>query len=219
MTMKLNKRVNKRAKMISDGKLLAKLSAGDVVAQELKYHPTCLVALYNRERAHLNELKELIKAEEMERNAAYPIAFSELVTYITETKVACESSDPPIFRLCDLCLLYRERLEQLGIESPAVHATRLKDQLLVHIPELQAHREGRDVMLAFEKDACLQLTEASKYGEAIPMAKAARMIRRDMLQHKSQFNSTCLDGCLEDSVPSLLLQFVCMIEHGTDIKS
>ena len=49
MTMKLNKKVNECAKTISDGKLLAKLSAGDVVAQELKYPPTCLVALYNRE--------------------------------------------------------------------------------------------------------------------------------------------------------------------------
>ena len=96
MTMKLNKKVNECAKTISDGKLLAKLSAGDVVAQELKYHPTCLVALHNCERAHLHELKELKKTEEMERNAAYPVAFSELVTYITETKVACESSNPPI---------------------------------------------------------------------------------------------------------------------------
>ena len=50
------------------------------------------------------------------------------------------------------CLLYRERLEQLGIESPAVDATRLKDQLLVRILELRAHRESRDVMLAFEED-------------------------------------------------------------------
>ena len=45
------------------------------------------------------------------------------------------------------------------------------------------------------------------------------MMQHDMLQHKSQFNSTCLDGCLEDAVPSLLLQFVCVIEYGTDIKS
>ena len=116
-------------------------------------------------------------------------------------------------------MLYRERLEQLGIESPAVHATRLKDQLLVHILELQAHHEGHDVMLAFEKDVGAILAEASKYGEAIHLAKAAWMIRCDMLQHKSQCSSTCLDGCLEDAVPSLLLQFVCMIEHGTGIKS
>ena len=100
MIMKLNTKVNECAKTISDGKLLAKLSAGDVVAQELKYHPTCLVALYTHERAHLHEMKELKKTEEMKRNAAYSTAFSELVTYITETKVACESSNPSIFRLC-----------------------------------------------------------------------------------------------------------------------
>ena len=101
MTMKLNKKVNECAKTISDGKLLAKLTAGDVVAQELKYHPTCLVVLYTCERALLHELKELKKTEEIERNAAYLIAFSELATYITETKVTCESSNPPIFgRVC-----------------------------------------------------------------------------------------------------------------------
>ena len=36
--------------------ILAKLSAGDVVAQEFKYHPACLVGLYNRERDHLDAL-------------------------------------------------------------------------------------------------------------------------------------------------------------------
>ena len=45
------------------------------------------------------------------------------------------------------------------------------------------------------------------------------MIRREMLQHKSQWNGTFHDGCLEDAVPSSLLQFICMIEHGADIKS
>ena len=95
----------------------------------------------------------------------------------------------------------------------------MKEQLLYHIPELQAQREGRDVLLAFEKDVGSILAQASKYGEAIHLAKAAEMIRRDMLQHKSQFNGTLHDRCLEDVVPPSLLQFVCMIEHGADIKS
>ena len=53
MTMKLNERVNECARNLSDEKLLAKLIAGDVVAQEFKYHSACLVGLYNRERDHL----------------------------------------------------------------------------------------------------------------------------------------------------------------------
>ena len=51
MTQQLNDKVNECALTLSDGKLLAKLSGGDVVAQELKYHPACLAALYNRKRA------------------------------------------------------------------------------------------------------------------------------------------------------------------------
>ena len=53
MTMQLDKRLNECARTLNDGKLLARLSGGDVVAQELKYHRTCLTALYNRERAYL----------------------------------------------------------------------------------------------------------------------------------------------------------------------
>ena len=49
MTMQLNERVNDCARLLNDGRLLAKLSGWDVVAQKLKYHPTCLIGLYNRE--------------------------------------------------------------------------------------------------------------------------------------------------------------------------
>ena len=52
MTMQLNERLNECARTLNDGMLLAKLSAGDAVALELKYHLACLVAVYNRERAH-----------------------------------------------------------------------------------------------------------------------------------------------------------------------
>ena len=45
MTMQLNERLNECAKTLNDGMLLAKLSAGDAVALELKYHPACLVAV------------------------------------------------------------------------------------------------------------------------------------------------------------------------------
>ena len=57
MTMQLNKRLNECAKNLNDGRLLAKLSGGDVIAQELKYHPGCLTALYNRERSLLRKVQ------------------------------------------------------------------------------------------------------------------------------------------------------------------
>jgi hypothetical protein len=46
-------RLHQCAQNLQDQKLLATLSAGDVVAQELKYHGACLTSLHNKERAHL----------------------------------------------------------------------------------------------------------------------------------------------------------------------
>lgn len=143
MTMKLNQRLNGCGQTLGDHRLLAKLSTGDVVAQELKYHSGCIVALYNRERAHLNAQETQQNAEELDTQKIYPIVFSELVTYVNEMRNASEEgSAPVIFKLADLVSLYSQRLEQLGVESPVVNRTRLKEQLLLGIPELEAHRKG-----------------------------------------------------------------------------
>ena len=40
-----------------------------------------------------------------------------------------------------------------------------------------------------------------------------------MIDHKSAFSGTFHEGYVEYEIPSTLLQFVCMIEHGADIKS
>jgi len=39
---------------LQDTKLLAKLSAGDVISQELKYHTTCLINLYGKAKPKLD---------------------------------------------------------------------------------------------------------------------------------------------------------------------
>lgn len=67
---------------------------------------------------------------------AYPIAFSKLVTYIIEMKYASDSRDPLIFKLTNLTMLCKQKLDQHVVESPDVHSTRLKEQLLFHIPKL-----------------------------------------------------------------------------------
>lgn len=219
MTMKVNDRLNECAKNLSDEKLLAKLSAGDAVAQEFKYHPACLVGLYNRERALLNTLKYDQNPESSANQNLYPFAFSELVIYIMDMKTASDGTDTVIFKLADLVSLYKQRLQQLGVESPYVNSTRLKEQLLSRIPELEAHKTGRDVLIAFKKDVSSVLSDASKYNEAIHLAKAANIIRKEMLNHKTKFDNEFHEGFVEESIPPTLLQFICNIEHGVDIKS
>ena len=161
MTMQLNEILNECARTLNDGMLLAKLSAGDAVVLELKSHHACLVAVYNRERAH----HHLIKQEQSRTKPGtelYPIAFSELTLYITDTRATTGGTDPVIFRVADLATEYKQRLEQLGVDSPDVNSTRLNEQLLSHIPELETHQKGRDTGSI--------LADASKYGKAIQLS-------------------------------------------------
>lgn len=137
MMQELNDRVKECALTLSDGKLLAKLSGGDVVALELKYHSACLVALYNRKRAYLKALSQKQSDQSSPGKEVYPLAFSELVIYITETRNASEGTSPAIFRLADLTKVYKERLEQLGVELPNVCSNRLKDQLMAQMPDME----------------------------------------------------------------------------------
>ena len=49
-TLGLDARVRKCALALHEEKLLAKLRAGDLVAQEAKYHAPCLASLHNKAR-------------------------------------------------------------------------------------------------------------------------------------------------------------------------
>ena len=214
MTMNLNDRLNECAKRLNDGHLLGILSGGDAIAQELKYHRACLTTLYNKERAFTKSSQNVNENEESDE---FPQAFSELVTYILESSI--NSDGPVIFRLADMVNLFKQRLEQLGVKEPQIHSTRLKERLLSEIPELEAHKQGKDILLAFQKDVGKALSLVSQYSEAVIIAKAAKILRRHMLDHQSRFDGTFNEGCIENSIPTSLLQFVCMLEHGADIKS
>ncbi|CAE1257574.1 unnamed protein product [Acanthosepion pharaonis] len=136
-----------------------------------------------------------------------------------DSKVTNTEAAPVVFRLADLASPYKLRLEQLGVDSPNVHSTRLKEQLLARIPELESHKKGRYVLLAFKADIGPVLHEASQYSNALHLSKAANILRKEMLQHKTKFSSELKDGFGEEAIPPALLQFVCSIEHGVDIKS
>ena len=115
--------------------------------------------------------------------------------------------------------MYKQRLEQLVVDYLDVNSTRLKEQLLSHIPELETYQKGSDVLIAFKNDIGSILADASKYGEAIHLAKTADIIRKEMPNTKTKCNNQFEEGSGEESIPPSLLQFVCNIENGVDIKS
>ena len=134
--MHLNNKLHECATTLNDGKLLARLSGGDAIAQELNYHCTCPTDLYNRETSHLKSLEKSSCRSEAESD----------VYLLVKTSLSSES--PAIFPLADISQLYTQHFEQLGIDSPSVNKMKLKEKLLMEIPELEAHERGRSVLLA-----------------------------------------------------------------------
>ena len=125
---------------LQDRQLLAKLSAGDLIAQDAQYHLQCLVALYNRAR-------EVKTSKEPDVQAAnHGIAFAELVSYIEEAHK--DNVATPVFKHADLVNLYSNRLKQLGTEVEGrIHSAKLKDRILGFFQDMEAHKQGRDVVL------------------------------------------------------------------------
>ena len=81
-TFKLNKNVKKAATLIGDMQLLGRLSSGDMIAQDAKYHTNCLLRLYSRVRACKTDEKN----EECKDATASGIVFAELVMFLEEAR-------------------------------------------------------------------------------------------------------------------------------------
>ena len=101
--------------------------------------------------------------------------------------------------------LYVHRLQQLKACVPnRVNSTRLKDKLLAQIPTLRAQNKGREVFLVYDEDigAALQFAvEKSDDSDAVHLAKAARIIRKDMLE-----KSRTLMECSQVAAKKILFQ-------------
>lgn len=149
------------------------------------------------------------------------LAFAELVSYIEDTRM--DSLVAPIFKLRDLVDLYTTRLEQLGTDVAGhVHSTDLKKRVLAYFPDMEAHELGRHVVLISNEDAGPALRKACEHdadGDAVHLARAANIVRRDMFKMKNQFSGSFEPNSQEDSVPVSLLALVAMVLNGPNIKA
>ena len=122
-TFGLDKKGQKMCRELQEHQLLAKLSLGDLIAQEAQYHIQCLANLYNRVR----ELSS--KAKSFDDLDVHSVAFAELICYIDDSCI--DTQVALVFKLSDLVKLYSSRLIQLGCEMVgSVHSTKLKDKSL-----------------------------------------------------------------------------------------
>ena len=175
-----------------------------------------LVSLYNKAKINRTE-----SGRDRTDKMFQGIAVAELLSCIEETRTEFTISIP-VFKLADLAKLYTSRLKQLGVNiSGRIHTTDLKNRILSNFPNMQAHRQGRDIMLAFNKDIGLALQRVSESDfdeEAIILPKVAKIVRRDLSNTKYTFDGTFKKQCQKKSVPQSLLSLVNMIIDGSNIK-
>ena len=215
-TFGMDTRVRKCATALHDQILLPKLSGGDPVAIEVKYHAPCLTSLYNRARADDPRDKDDDHTRKLEG-----IALAELVIFIEDSR--SEEDVGPIYKLADLADMYTSRLNQLlgAHVIGRVHTTRLKDRILAMVPDLQEYKQGRDILLAFKDDVAMALRRAREDcdNEAMHLARAATIVRRDMMAVENNFNGSFDHDCQHNSVPKSLLSLVNMLLYGPNIKN
>ena len=108
----------------------------------------------------------------------HSIAFAGLISYIEEVRK--ESLVAPVFKLSDLVGLYTSKLQQLGTHATGrVHSTKLKNRILSYLPDMNAHKQGRDVGLVCNEDVGAALRKASEYdtdNEAVYLARNASIL-------------------------------------------
>ena len=98
-TFDINIRVRHCAEVLQDSQLLAMISSGDLMSQEVKYHARCLAALYKK-CSTVEKSNEEIGSHCDSECSAESLAFAQLVQYMQEVKN--DSATAPVFKLCEL---------------------------------------------------------------------------------------------------------------------
>lgn len=217
-TFQVDLNIRRAAYELNDLKLISKLNAytGDLIAREAKYHIKCLTALYNRVRSKRDNPNVEEKTE-----IKYGIAFDDLTSYIDEARL---EDEVPVFKLAELASLYSEQLQQLGVPDNC-HSTRLKNRLLNHYPDMKAYSKGRDVLLSFDADIGDILKNAQDYtyeDDAMIIAKAARLIRREIFSKSVTFSGSFEPDCQDNAsskARSLIHSLIQMILEGPNISN
>lgn len=177
----------------------------------MMYHSKCLVSLYNQARQYKSPKDTTYRSIE-------GVAFAKLTAYIDECR---DCQELTVLKLTDLARLYSAKLEELGVDPGRVNTSRLKDRLLAAFPDLNALTQGRDILLAFNRetgDAIKRARQDDCDSEAYSLAKAAKIVRRDILRRQNAFRGTFPPNCQNDAVPSTLQTLVNMIIKGPTVN-
>lgn len=174
-----------------------------MVALNVKYHINCLAALYNRKRCCSSSKNREQPREDKLRG----LAFAELVSYIDEFFETAETNAPYV-KLADLVKLCKSKPEEFEVEDSVVNSSRLKERIILAYPGISTHSQGRDVLLTLDSaigEAMRDATEQDDVdADGMCLAKAAKLIRNEILKQPQIFTETFSQDCEDKSIPPSL---------------
>jgi hypothetical protein len=172
-----------------------------------------LVSLYNKTRPIR---KESSKSSDELPVDVEELAFVELIAYI-EDILEVETA---VLTLSELVRFYQYKLKELEADCGKVNSTRLKERVLKAFHGLTAHAEGRETNLVSRHVIGGILTEVkNEDSDAYCLARAAHIVRKDLLNVKNSFNGTFQEECQKHSIPASLLTLIGMLIKGPSTKS
>ena len=171
MTINLNNRPYEYAKTLNERKLLATLSAGDVITQEHKYHIFCLPGLYNRKRRYLIATRRLEQDMHSMKIPAHrhSQSYLHILWRLSDLKRVLQSSDLQIYFTC-----MPNTWNSCALMHPLSTPQDLGEKTTVRNTGGGSSQAGKIYLLAFHKDVGFDLLEASDYySKAVINCKAA----------------------------------------------
>jgi hypothetical protein len=200
----LDQRIRKAANPLSDAKLLAKFSEGDLAAIEARYHKACLTALGNCVRA-FNASQSKVDSED---DIIVGVVLDEIASYIRDCS-RIENS-VPVFNLSNLKRICCERLQEHGASEEmqaTIHSTRLKEKILEQLPELSEDKKGREVILTLKEEAGTAIFDSCLYSgedDGRCLARAAKIIRKHMFPEDNETQDAVVPASLYSLIKLIL---------------
>ena len=141
----------------------------------------------------------------------HDIAFAELDSYIETYRGSLESR--PINGRYEEPIHNQAKWAWFGL--------RLNDRILAAIPDLRLQTEGSDILLIYDEDIVTAVKQACTDdcdSDALILAKASNIIRRDVFEPAQSFNGRFPVDWHEKAVPQSLAALVIMLLTGPNIK-
>lgn len=179
----------------------AKLSEGDMIATEAKYHLVCLSNFYKC-------TQQSQTAEEVCSDIAFDEVFKRISDWIKNDQAITGEENFLYFK--DLFSLYDNVLKEVNEDGLSINRTRLKHKILDKFPDIDCSKKGKEIVF-YKTAAAENLVKTALPSHADSDRKMDEVVEiiRNIL---SDENTTELQ---KDSVPEKLVNFFTKILLGS----